>query len=72
MLKKARKNKNLTQMQLSAMTGISQSHISKLEQDKFIHSPTIRQVIALSEALEMNPLKLAEYFITKEISSKRS
>lgn len=70
MLKKARKNKNLTQMQLSEITGISQSHISKLEQNKFIHSPTIRQVIALSQALDIDPLKLAEYFIKKEIYSK--
>ncbi|WP_270647484.1 helix-turn-helix domain-containing protein [Paeniclostridium hominis] len=72
MLKNARKKKKMTQMQLSAITGISQSHISKLEQNKFIHSPTIRQVIALSEALEMDPLELAEYFIDKEINSKKN
>lgn len=72
MLKKARKKKKMTQMQLSAITGISQSHISKLEQNKFIHSPTIRQVIALSEALEMDPLELAKYFIEKEINSKKN
>ncbi|PBH38718.1 transcriptional regulator, partial [Clostridioides difficile] len=53
MLKQARKNKNLTQKQLSKIANISQSYISRLEQDIFINSPTIRQIISLSKALDI-------------------
>ncbi|CZR81526.1 helix-turn-helix domain-containing protein [Clostridioides difficile] len=66
MLKQARKNKNLTQKQLSKIANISQSYISRLEQDVFINSPTIRQIISLSKALDISAYKLSNYFIDKE------
>ncbi|CZR82002.1 TPA: helix-turn-helix transcriptional regulator [Clostridioides difficile] len=66
MLKQARKNKNLTQKQLSKIANISQSYISRLEQDIFINSPTIRQIISLSKALDISAYKLSNYFIDKE------
>ncbi|MBT2159388.1 helix-turn-helix transcriptional regulator [Clostridioides difficile] len=66
MLKQARKNKNLTQKQLSKIANISQSYISRLEQDIFINSPTIRQIISLSKALDISAYKLSNYFINKE------
>lgn len=69
MIKKARKIKGLSQVKLSKITGISQSYISRLERNVFIHSPTIRQVIALANALELDPVSVAAYFISKEINS---
>ncbi len=72
MLESARKNKGLTQKQLSKLSGISQSYISKLEDSYFIHSPTITQIITLSRALDIDPLELADYFIKKEINSIKS
>lgn len=66
MLKQARKDKNLTQKQLSKIANISQSYISRLEQDIFINSPTIRQIISLSKALDISAYKLSNYFIDKE------
>ncbi|MCC0641603.1 MULTISPECIES: helix-turn-helix domain-containing protein [unclassified Clostridioides] len=66
MLKQARKDKNLTQKQLSKIANISQSYISRLEQDIFINSPTIQQIISLSKALDISAYKLSNYFIDKE------
>ncbi len=66
MLKQSRKDKNLTQKQLSKIANISQSYISRLEQDIFINSPTIRQIISLSKALDISAYKLSNYFIDKE------
>ncbi|WP_413927257.1 helix-turn-helix domain-containing protein [Clostridioides sp. ES-S-0123-01] len=50
-LKISRTNKKITQNQLSKMTNISQSYISKLERECFYHSPTIKLIIELTKAL---------------------
>lgn len=71
MIKKARKRKGLTQKKLSAITGISQSYISRLERNVFIHSPTIRQVITLANSLELDPVSVAAYFISKEMNTMK-
>lgn len=68
MIKRARLLKGLTQSELSEITGISQSYISKLEKPYFVHSPTITQVITISKALDIDPVSLARYFITKELN----
>lgn len=67
MLKRLRKRKGLTQVQLGKLSGLSQSYISDLEKEYFISSPTIRQVIALSNALDVDKVKLFLYFAEKEI-----
>lgn len=67
MIRKARLQKRLTQYQLSKLTGISQSYIARLEKPYFVHSPTITQVISISNALDINPIDLAGYFIIKEL-----
>jgi putative transcriptional regulator len=69
MIRKARLQKRLTQYQLSKMTRISQSYISKLEKSYFVHSPTITQIISISEALDIEPIDLARYFIIKELNN---
>ncbi|ENY8560323.1 TPA: helix-turn-helix transcriptional regulator [Clostridioides difficile] len=66
-LKISRTNKRITQRQLSKMTNISQSYISKLERECFYHSPTIKLIIELTKALEVDVLELTKYFIEKEI-----
>ncbi|MEG1310689.1 MAG: helix-turn-helix transcriptional regulator [Romboutsia sp.] len=68
MIKSARLSKGLSQSQLSKITGISQSYISKLEKPYFVHSPTITQVISISKALDIDPIILARYFIIKELN----
>lgn len=67
MLKRLRKRKGLTQVQLGKLSGLSQSYISDLEKEYFISSPTIRQVIALSKALDVDKVELFLYFAEKEI-----
>ncbi|HSQ88708.1 helix-turn-helix transcriptional regulator [Romboutsia sp.] len=66
MIKSTRKKKCLTQLQLSNMTNLSQSYISRLEKTDFVHSPTITQIIAISKVLDLDPVILAKYFIRKE------
>lgn len=65
-LKYYRKKKKLTQIELSKLTGISQSYISKLEQEKFIHSVSSKDIILLSDILGIDQLILTEYFLNKE------
>ncbi|MCR1682129.1 helix-turn-helix transcriptional regulator [Clostridioides difficile] len=48
------------------MTGISQSYISRMENKKFKHSPTLTQIILLADILEIDQLILSEFFLEKE------
>lgn len=67
MLKTLRKQKGLTQVQLGKIAGLSQSYISDLEKNYFVSSPTIRQVLALSDALDVDKVELFLYFAEKEL-----
>ena len=67
MIKKARIAKGLSQKQLSKKTKISQSYLSKLEQQEFTHSPTVTQVLALSKALNIDKVTVFLYFADKEM-----
>lgn len=67
MLKTLRKNKKLTQVKLGQIAGISQSYISALEKSYFVSSPTIRQILALSNSLDVDKVKLFLYFAEKEL-----
>lgn len=72
MLKTLRKQRGLTQVQLGKLAGISQSYISDLEKEYFVSSPTIRQVISLSDALNVDKVKLFLYFAEKEIEHNKN
>mgnify|MGYP003373222876 FL=1 len=67
MLKILRKQNGLTQSQLGKITGLSQSYISVLEKNYFVSSPTIRQVLILSDALGVDKVELFLYFAKKEL-----
>ena len=71
MLKRQRKRRRLTQKQLGRLCNLSQGYISELEREEFFHSPTIKQVIAISKVLDLCPLDLSEYFIEKELCYKK-
>lgn len=66
LLKYHRKKKKLTQRRLSELTGISQGYISRMENEKFRHSPTLTQIILLADVLEIDQLILTEFFLEKE------
>lgn len=67
MIKKARRTKGLSQNELSKITNISQSYLSKLERTTFTHSPTVTQILALSKALDIDKVTIFLYFANKEI-----
>ena len=58
-IKKIRKEKNLTQEELSQKSGISESYISELENN--LKMPTILTLCKLAEALEVEITKLYKY-----------
>lgn len=70
LLKILRKQKRLTQKELGELSGISQSYISNLEKNYLISSPTVRQILALSEALNVDEVELFLYFAEKELEFK--
>ena len=67
MLKILRKQNGLTQAQLGKIAGLSQSYISDLEKNYFVSSPTVKQVLALSDALCVDKVELFLYFAEKEL-----
>lgn len=71
MIKKARKKLNLTQKQLALACGLTQGHLSKLENFKSGDNlPTLKHVILIAEELKINPRKLASWFIDRELNDK--
>ena len=60
-----RRSKKITQSQLSALTGINRSLLSKLEAQRY--TPSVDQLMALSEVLGFDP---ADLFIDKDSSPK--
>lgn len=56
LIKEERLKKRLTQKELSRLCGISQSHISDVENG--VKSPTIRTIEKIANSLKINPLDL--------------
>ncbi|MBR0456965.1 MAG: nucleotide sugar dehydrogenase [Firmicutes bacterium] len=59
-----RKARKITQVQLSQMTGINRSILSRLESEDYM--PSVDQLQALSEVLDFNP---ADLFIPSEVAA---
>lgn len=59
-IKKGRKNKKLNQCDLSAITGLSRSYISDIENGRYM--PSVSVLFKLAEALDLdlNALKMTE------------
>lgn len=55
-LKELRKNKGLTQEQLSGLAILDRTHYSKLERG--LRSPTIETLFKIAQALDMKPHKI--------------
>lgn len=60
MIKELRKSKNMSQKKLARISGLSQSHISEIENE--IESPTLHVLDRIATALEIPTHKL---FITE-------
>lgn len=67
MLKTLRKNKKLTQKDLSEISGLSQNYISELENYPAESNPTVNTLIKLGEVLDINSEILYKYFVDKKL-----
>ncbi len=63
LVRKVRKEKHMTILQLSEATGISKSHISDIERGKKM--PTLYVICLLAEGLMVDVKKLFDYNITE-------
>lgn len=68
MLKKKRKEKNITLSELSEITGMSKSYLNKLENKRF-SNVTIQVILKLSQKLDIDKTKLFLFF--SEIESAK-
>lgn len=59
-IKKYRKLKRLTQKELSEISGVDQSYISRLEEIPRHRSPTLHVLEQIADALEVCPRKLVQ------------
>lgn len=57
-IRELRKRKNLTQQQLAEMAGIDDTYLSKIENDRLEYTPSIRTILDLAKALEVDELEL--------------
>lgn len=67
MIKTARKRRNLTQEQLALRLGNNRSYVSKLENRSNGINPSLDQIIDLAKVLNLDPYKLASWFIDSKL-----
>lgn len=56
-IKELRKNKKMTQRQLAEVAGIDFTYLSKIENDRLEHSPSLKALQRLAEVLEADELE---------------
>lgn len=59
-IKELRKERKLTQRQLAVKVGVDFTYLSKMENDHLEHTPSIKTIASLAEALETDELELME------------
>ena len=59
-LKQLRQSKELTQRQLAESAGVDFTYLSKIENDRLEHSPSLKTLQSLAEALNTDELVLLE------------
>lgn len=57
-IKELRRQRNLTQRQLAEQAGVDFTYLSKIENDRLEHTPSIRTIRDLARALEADELEL--------------
>lgn len=72
MIKTARKRQRLTQNELAKMSNLSQSFLSELENKDKNKNITIKQIINIAQALNLDPCNLACWFINKALNKVES
>src|SRR5258708_6485476 len=59
-LKELRRQRHLTQRQLAEQIGVDFSYLSKIENDRLEHTPSLKTLQDLAKALEVDVLELME------------
>lgn len=59
-IRQLRKKSRLTQRQLAEQVGVDYTYISKIENDRLDHTPSIKTIRKLAEALDADELELME------------
>jgi transcriptional regulator with XRE-family HTH domain len=57
-IRQLRKAKGLTQRELGDVVGVDFSYLSKIENDNLEHTPSVRTLVKLAEALDVDELEL--------------
>lgn len=69
-LKSFREERNISQLELSLQSGVSQNMITYIETGK--RTPTLRTIIKLCDALQISPAKLFEEDNIEKENAKQS
>lgn len=69
-LKSFREERNISQLELSLQSGVSQNMITYIETGK--RTPTLRTIIKLCDALQVSPAKLFEEDNIEKENAKQS
>jgi HTH-type transcriptional regulator, competence development regulator len=59
-LKELRRQRHLTQRQLAKQIGVDFSYLSKIENDRLEHTPSLKTLQDLAKALEVDELELMD------------
>lgn len=59
-VRELRRQQSLTQRQLAERTGVAFSYLSKIENDKLEHTPSVKTLQDLARALSVDELELME------------
>ncbi len=70
MIKRRRKEKKITQMELRSKLGISSGYISDLENHPESCNPTLDIILGLAKYLKITPYKVFDYFIESRRNKK--
>ena len=60
-IRELRKLNKITQRELAEKVGVSFTYISKIENERLEHTPSIKTIRSLAEALNADELELMEY-----------
>ena len=69
-IKAARKSKNITQAELSAMSGLSRSYLGDLESDRY--NPSVETLIRIAHAINMEPASLMDGVIRDSVNPENN
>ena len=72
MIKTSRKKCKMTQKELAKRCNLSQSFLSKIENENVKTNITIRQIIKISKHLNISPYSLAKWIIDKELNCNKN